>query len=925
MAEEEKKDPYAAFTPLTQANESGGPAGVQEGDPYAGFTPAGSSPADKAISVGQGVVGGAAELSPVIAGAMTGVAAAAAIPIPGARIAGGLIGAGIGAFAGSKARGGLSELDVPGTDVPLTRPNLEAYPPDQRPYAVAGEVLGGAGPVAGATLGLAKAGFRFGKSFVGSWLNRVLDAAKNTPGTFLALEASGAGGSAVAGAAAEVVAPGNKGARFGAEVAGGFFNPTRLFVAASNGARAVVNKALTLMSEGGRQTAAGEILQKILKDAGEDPVLLARLLENEGLVRSGQTSAQKTGSEALSLLENHLKTVSSGFSKEASQMADASLKSIDGMIAALRGISDPNALASVAKLEQLKFKTMLNATVQAAEKKAAQTVSKISKDTPEARAEISAQAREALSESLRIARAAETKLWTGINKDIPLVSTTQQGGADAVLDKVAEMSGELARGEKLPTVIAAFAEHAKKLAKKLAKGEPLEPGDVITSGELMTLRSRSLALAREAQAQGKYTEARMYGNIAESVLDSLDTAFKGDAAYDKARGFSRELNEVFTRTFAGQSMSRGPRGADRVPPELMLDRALGTGKTAGAMRLHELENATRFMTTKGLATDANANELVGTMLDAQERLVRLAATDAVDPNTGRVSATRLAKFIKDNAVLLNRFPEVKANLREALKSELALKDVLRTTTGASRVIDQKAAFSAAAEVENSVQAITSAVKGANPERDLKALAKLSRKSPAAAEGLRASVFDHAIEEATITGRLDFKKLRAALFEPVNPGQPSLVEIMQKNDVLGDDAVKQLNKLLDEADKIEKVVATRGTPDEGFMGETSALVDLVTRALGAVGATAVARGMGMKGSGPALVVAGGGSRALRRVMDKVPAGKVRFVLIEASKSPEFMAMLLRTTKVPGERMKWNKQIHGYMLQAGFFAAQDDDEK
>ena len=909
-------DEFAGFKQVSGASEK-----PEAPDEFAGFKTHGSTPGEKATAVVQGAIGGVTEASPMVAGLITGATIMGPVPIPGARVVGGLIGAGIGLYAGKEAREGASEINFPGTDTPLTRPTTQDFPADQRPYAISGEVFGGGSSFTAGTVAVAKAGFKVAETFIGSYINRMLGAAKSTPGAFISAEAAGLGGAAVGGATAEKVDPGAPGTRMVAEVAGGFLNPTRILLSASDAAGKIITKAKTALSRGGQETEAGRILTNLIEESGEDPVLLAQLLEANGLAGVGkQTAAQKTGSEALSELQAQLVTINGKFSAEVTDITKSTLDNIDSMISTLRGQGDATLLPDIAKLQALKFKTLLAGRVQAAEREAAEATAKITKDTPAAREEISLVAREALNKSLEVSRRAESSLWDQVSK-------TVAAQAPDTLSTIQRLQGRLLPEESLPSIISGFAKRQKAIAKKLAKGEELKPGEALTSGELMILRSRALELAREAQAKSEFGNARMYGEVAESVLEDLNVLNAGDEAYDMARAFSKELNDTFTRTFAGHAVAKGARG-DRVPPELLLERALGTGGTGGALKLNELEEATRFLSTKGIADAEDAGAVIDAMTGAQEQLVRLAAADAVDAATGQLSAKKLASFIKKNTTLMRRFPQIAKDLEAAVKSQTKLNDVQRSVTNASRVIDQQEVFSRVAKVENGITAVSTAVLGKTPEKGLTSLAKLAKRGgDDAVQGLQASVFDYALREASsLSGRLNYKQLRTVLFDEVNPGQPSIIDIMVKNGTIDDTVVKNLKKLLDEGDKIQSISTKSGRGDEGFLGEADALTDLLTRGVGSVTATAGAKMVGASGAGPSLIIASAGSRFAQRALDRAPRGKVRDIMIEAMKDPTFMAMLLRKPKTPKLRLQLNQQLHAYILQAGLTGASDNiDER
>ena len=140
------------------------------------------------------------------------------------------------------------------------------------------------------------------------------------------------------------------------------------------------------------------------------------------------------------------------------------------------------------------------------------------------------------------------------------------------------------------------------------------------------LRSELLALARAASRDPDQAGMeRIYSDLAEATMDDMDAAFKaaGDRAYDEARQFTREMNDTFTRSFVGRATGTGKYG-DRVAPEVLLQKALSTGRQAGSLRLQELAEATRFLNQRGFADDSAYR----TMMGAQDQVLRIAAAES---------------------------------------------------------------------------------------------------------------------------------------------------------------------------------------------------------------------------------------------------------------------------------------------------------
>lgn len=893
---------------LPSSPQKPGAGATTEGgdDPLAGLPVESveTSPAEKAGAFGRSATRGAvtttAPVAGMVMGASIGALAGPAAPI--AVPAGAAVGLGAGYLFGE----GLSDI--------LGLPRVNELPPNLRPYAVAGETFGTGLPIAAAPVAAARFGARLPSSTVGNYLNRIIDTAARSPGAVAFAETSALATAAVGGGVAEAQFPGEPIPRFVGEVAGGFFSPARIVTGAGRAGFDVVQRAMQRLSPAARKTKAGQIMQEILEASGEDPAVVAQLLRQSGLPGLGpQTAAQKTGSPALAAMEASLAKENARFGADAEKMATGTLDFIESAMIALRGTGDPAALIAAARLQQTRFRLLLNNRLQGAEREAAEAAAKITQDTPAARAELSKTANAALQDAMKMAREAESELWNAIPRDIP-------AGAQTIIGKLDEIKSQLLPREKLPDV-----------AEGTVQDIVARQGRT-TSGELILFRSRMLALAREADGQGRMNDARIFGELAEAAIDDLDRmatnprfgAYGRTAeGYEAARTFSRELHDTFTRTFAGQALARNARGASRIPPELMLRRALGSGEEAAALRFHEIEEATRFMAQRsvpGSLENTRAEMNVDAVLDAQERLLRLTAAEAIDPNTGRVSAPRLLKVMRDNGELMDRFPEVRNSLEAAAKGENRRADIERMVKGVSRVADHQAAFAKVGKFENASDAVRAAVAQGNkaPLESVMNLVKVAKRGGQdAIDGLKASVWEHAARQASdADGNIDLAKLGKALFDPIRPDQPSLFDIMVKEGIAkGSDRTKAV-RLLEEAAKVTRVMEA-GPTAEALEDLPGALTELVIRVAGARFGSAMSKfgPAGAVSSGPSLIAAGRGSETFRNIFEKVPNAKIKDVLIEAARDPSFAAKLLEKPRTAGEAFRLGRQIHAYLFAAG----------
>ena len=927
MAQEET-DEFAGF--------SGADGGATNApDEFSDFASDGATASDKATALRQGMVGGASEFGAMVPGAMIGakvgaLGGTAVLPGLGTIVGGalGFVGGGAaGWYAGSELREFLSDVEDPFSDKKLTFEKTSELPENVRAYGVAGETFGGAWSGGGGVSALGQTTLRYGQNtLIGRYTNRILDAAKNTPRSFIAAETSGAGGAAFGGGVAESEAPGNT-VRVAAELAGGFFNPTRIVVSSANAGKTVASKFLrNLPTAAGarmRENEAARIVGEVLSAYGEDPIVVRELLLAHGLDVGEMTVAAKSGSPALAGLEKKLSEMNARFGSEAARMSEANLDNLAIAAASLKDLGDPASLKAAAAMEQLRFKTVLSSRMKLAEAEAFEAASALKADTPLGKSQLSAKINQIMLDAYEDIRVVQSELWGVVPKEVPA------SGRGIVAEATRLKAETMLPSEKLPDVVEAFLRRVKRVERLKVEGKAVPEDLAIYSNDLIILRSRMLELGREAIGKGDLSDARVYSHMAEAVLDEADGLMRGMPEYETARNFSREFNQTFKQTFAGAVQRTGPDGADRLSPELVMHKAIAGGDEASNLKFGELERATRFLKDQNVVDVDVARDLVPDLMQAQEDFLRIVVSEAVDPNTGMVNPSRVQALLRRHSELLDRFPNLKTQIDDALSSAEGLSALEATQRGQTKILDAQTAFGKLAKVENPVQAVTTSMGGNAPVGDLVKLAKLAKRGPGAVEGLRASVIAYAMGKATnSSGRVDFAAMRKVLFDPINEGDPSMIGVLLKENVVDDATISRMKKIFDTADNVTSASTARAISDLDMLQETDGLTDLILRGGGAFLATTAAKSLGITGSGPSLVIAAGGSRQARRLFDKVPQGMVQQILIDAAQNPEFMAMLLAKPSATKDKLKLLKQLHAYVLSAGYFAARDkfagDDE-
>lgn len=876
-----------------------------------------------------GLIEGTAGLSGMVGGARMG----AALPLPGigkpiATVAGGIGGLILGGMGGEQATEALG-IPKPGE-----------LPPDQRAAAYGARVVGESLPFVVAPYAAAAKGYQFAETGVGKYLNQIINTAKQSPKMFGTLEATSIASSAGGEYIAETIAPGQTGTRIASGVAAGVFDPIRLTVKTGQAVLNTTKKVLSTISPAARETVAAKRLQELFDAAGEDPALAARILREQGvldeagvIVEDGLTAAQITGSRALSALQKYAADMSPDFAAAADSKAKDTLDMMRGLVVQLSRTGDPESLKAAAQIRTTYYRTLLENMVDTATKKAADSAATISKDTPAAREGLSTQARESLNTVISEVRRVERELWSQIDKNVSVDVSNLQREFDSI---EAGTLKEL-RGKQLPPTVRKFLDRVTAPKEEEAaliwlptnaKGNAPATPVGTNYGEMQQLRSDLLDEARAASDAGEFGKARTLNNLAESILDDIDTAFSQTSsdAYDAARQFTREMNGTFTRSFVGKATATGKYG-DRIAPELLLRKALATGKEAGALQLDELSRATKFLDERQMGTELTA-EATANMLNAQEGFVRLMFREAVDQNTGVVNPKRLRTLIDQNETLLNRFPEVRQQLEDAVTSEVARKEIETFASNKIKFMEDRKLFTKLAEGDPVVIA-QKALTSPDVERQINDMVKTVTAGnlnkidqESALKGLRSSLFEGAIRSSTDkNGVLNLKEFRKLMYTPSVPNRTSPLSMMRDKGIIDAKEYDLIEKMFGLMDNIEGV-KTPGLAVEKSKDMGDAALAFFSRVLGTSMIGFISKKLGMKAS---IQAHAAGANVGEQVLNKLPALKTDQIFVRALNDRKLMAALLDKVNTPEAAELQARQIHAWLLQSGLYEEQPQDQQ
>lgn len=769
--------------------------------------------------------------------------------------------------------------------------DLSDLPVDQRAFARGGQTVGevtgmAAVPFAAArTLTPAQALIQKTLNYtpantVKQVASEMVKSTARNPGKMAALEGTAALGAGVARTASETLLPGNEGAGMVSEIIGGLAGPAPGLRYATNKAKGIADT----FSPSGRQRAASEKTIEILKQQSPDITdeqisgIAKQLRDAEGPGRTAQVIEDPNVRKTFTAMDNKLLADAGDEAKSA--MMDQNQKTIDAFnkkIRKLQNSGDPELVREAAQLRLDVFTNNMQTRVQNAEVRMGEAVAKVLNKNSDDAVSASREARRIIDEELQKARQKETKLWSEVDK-----SVTAPGLGFNTVQKADKIKAEMLPEEKLPKPIEAF------INRLTAQEKP------IAAKELFIARSRALEMAREATAKSKFGQARRMNEIADSMLDDLMTVT--DETATLARKFSKNLNERFNTKLI--------KGIREVEPEVALEKGMGkVSDTQRALNMQAMKRATE------------SSEAKAALAKLQKEFTQAGAARVINPITGKVNPSELAKFIKNNPQTLQEVGLL--NDVNNMDEKVRLAGILRNTfeKGAAH-IDKKSLVSKIIDKDGTKGGLNAVINRAfnskfqgEAFRDLTNMVKRA-KSPKAMEGLRHAVFESLLQKSQITGGtleglISGKKLEQLLSSKV--GDKTLRQNLLNSKLVTPEQLTQVSQVARKA-RIFEEAATDPAKLNQVLSASDGLIDILARIGGsAIGSmTALAKNSG-------LVMSAAGSRIARKNVVNAPQLKIQGVLTKAMEDPKFMAMLLEMG--PKAPKQVNTRINAYLLQAG----------
>jgi hypothetical protein len=529
------------------------------------------------------------------------------------------------------------------------------------------------------------------------------------------------------------------------------------------------------------------------------------------------------------------------------------LRNLEGLVKISRimaSTGDSELVRTAALLQEEAFGAGLQMTFDAYLAQAAGTARNILNTDPLASQQASIVVGNAIDNAVAVANRQRERLYDRVDNAAPA-----PGGVSNLAALAAAIRGELRSVRNINSFapkLDALQRDIDGLISAQARGEEITVGDVrrIRTTMLENMRAAGAGANPDPSAQ------RYWGQLAEAVIDDLmfrpEQAFAGtdpailnmlsanDRALLEANQFNVAFYDVFGRAFPEEILRDAASGARRIPVELIAERLKAGSGDATDIRYRQLDDAVTLVSRlyPSEETTAAADESLGTLRGAQDRMLRLLASrvvDLTDPDNPRVNNEALQRLMRsDNpsgfGPALERFPNLKADLNNAITAENLLLDVVQQNTDAAearasqRWLQRLLKLRPGEAVGEAVGAAIGSPGASRPfdedfgftgARDLGRIVNLAKRSEdpdLALRGVVDTVLDRGITYAGgDSGNMSFAEFRRFLTESLGGKTDSTLGVLRREGALTQEQEVNLRTLLREGEIIETALRST-TPD-----------------------------------------------------------------------------------------------------------------
>lgn len=560
------------------------------------------------------------------------------------------------------------------------------------------------------------------------------------------------------------------------------------------------------------------------------------------------TPAQRSGDRRLMGLERTVRDVDPEADRMLRERETAAHQILrEGIMAPAQG----ETAAAAREFASKRVSDLVNkmeTRVSEAERTARERVAKL---TPErSQAEASIIVREELENALSAARAEEKQLWSAIPQDVAVPVASARSRYEDI-----KANTPRAQQDDIP-------EAAKKFLDRESNSTF---ADQETARELHGLYSELRREARNSRAGDtpNRNRARLADELADALLEDMQSVSGVAEPLREALDFSRKLNETFGRGSVGKVLGSERTGGDRVADIETLGRTVGRSGPAGAVGFDEVAAALAESRGTPVANEAVQDYIRGRFSDQFVRDGELRG----DPNRFRTS----------NRDVLERVPEVDREIAEALTSSEAAKRMREQAATMGKAVEKQSASGILANSREGDE-IKTILRSRNPQALARETVKQARKDPtgAAVRGLKGALVDDLMDAAR-TGQFD------------ETGRPLLSgrAIIQKLDddqnfsrvageIMDPKELEATRKLAEELRKLELARNEAVSADRIMGDEPNSIIGMVARTFAArMGARA-----GQGTSGASLQTSSLAVRRINQLLASLTNDKAEALIREA---------------------------------------------
>lgn len=670
-------------------------------------------------------------------------------------------------------------------------------------------------------------------------------------------------------------------------------------------------------------SAAQDRAARRLATLSEDPLAASRAADAPTI--SNLTPAQRTGEPRLLALERAVADENPAIAKALRDRAAAAQETLDAEARALGG--DPTQTRAFLENRVTRLSEALNTRVEQAQTRARERIAALEPDAP---AEVASRiAREEFDKAYDAARKQESALWKEIPDDVKINTET-------LFARFAQLVEDtpVTQRHNIPDYAKRFlsrepvdeqAEAVTAQLNMLYPGAfPARPATsrlslLASPQELQGLRSELLDIERTARDAGRRNEARIAGKIADDVLATLNSLPDTAGPYAVARDFSTKLNATFRNSETG-ALTRTAGGTEpRVAPELTLETLLKSGGPSADVAARDL-----------LVATGNSPETRAAIEDYLTRSFRNTAVSA----DGRLKPEPATNWMRRNAALLDRFPEVRNRLAEAMTAQSQAQTLTarqeavesglrqRGDTRMSRLLDQRQESAVARFLNAEPGAEVSRVFGAgDPAAAAAALRRSVNRDPSgqALAGLRGAFIDNLFARAQETKPdgmvLNGSAIMAALNDPK--------QAAALRQVFDPQALQRLRQIGTELTALERARGQLPLVGGVMQDLPSKVLEIVGRVAAARTAAALGGNTGLAGGLQAAQIA---SSNMQKFLTRLTRDRAHKLLTQAVTDPELFATLMSPMRTARQQDVAARRLQAWMAgTAGRAIAGEEDEE